>query len=89
MFKSSIWLIQCDFCRFFGDDEVCFHRGMDQFHIAAFVASSKLTDLSQNASKMQKKNTHQRIFFIFYFPLKRPKLLADAVLTAATYLIQL
>ena len=88
MFKSSIWLIQCDFCRFLVMMKFVF-TGMDQFHIAAFVASSKLTDLSQNASKMQKKNTHQRIFFIFYFPLKQPKLLADAVLTAATYLIQL
>ena len=51
MFKSSIWLIQCDFCHFLVMMKFVF-IGMDQFHIAAFVASSKLTDLSQNASNV-------------------------------------
>ena len=51
MFKSSTWLIQCDYCRF----SIMMKYGfidMDHFYIAAFVASSKLNDLSQNASNV-------------------------------------
>ena len=67
---------------------------MDHFYIAAFVASSKLNDLSQNAPLLsqelyfqipvfEKINTHERTFYFFASPqngLNLPTLLADAVL---------
>ena len=57
---------------------------MDPFYIAAFVASSKLNDLSQNAFNVLKSCTFTFLylkrkilssgsFSFFYFPLKRPK----------------
>ena len=63
MFKSSTWLIQCDYCRF----SIMMKYGfidMDHFYIAAFVASSKLNDLSQNASQCCLKSCTSTFLFL-------------------------